>query len=230
MKMNYGGANVITACGGGAQNVTSHDGYGDVEGLAGKCPRKGVKYAAFLKLFMFALFIWIVQVSHESTNRGVMRGTPQLAQAIVHKSANRLLAEPPMDFDEVYGTFKKHVLEKLGCDEEQCQTIKNSVKSYFDKIKWNVTDQQNAKESERESGGSNNASDKGNKEKKSYKYTGLFGSLIDLVLNYKLTSLTILILSLGYFKSRYLLVFMGVVILLNLSWELESLNKKLKIL
>ncbi|GAB69925.1 Pv-fam-h protein, partial [Plasmodium cynomolgi strain B] len=83
----------------GAQNVTSGDGYGDVEELAVQCPRKVVKCAAFLKLFMFALFMLLSQVSHESTNRGVMRGTPQLAQAIVHKSANRLLAEPPMDFD-----------------------------------------------------------------------------------------------------------------------------------
>ncbi|CAG9478593.1 Plasmodium exported protein, unknown function [Plasmodium vivax] len=230
MKMSYGGANVITACGGAAQNVTSADGYGDVEGLAEQCPRKGVKYAAFLKLFMFALFVWIARGSHESATRGVMGETPQRGQATMHKSANRLLAEPPMDFDEVYGTFKKNVLEKLGCDEEQCQTIKNSVKSYFDKIKWNVTDQQNAKESEEGSGGSDNASDKANKEKKSSKSVGIFGSLINLILNYKLTSLTILIVALGYFKSRYLLVVMGVIIVLNMFWELESLNKKLKFL
>ncbi|GAB69711.1 Pv-fam-h protein, partial [Plasmodium cynomolgi strain B] len=65
MKISYVGANIITAFGGGAQNVTSGDGYGDVEGSAAQCPRKVVKYAAFLKLFMFVLFMLLAQVSYE---------------------------------------------------------------------------------------------------------------------------------------------------------------------
>ncbi|EUD67553.1 hypothetical protein C922_02259 [Plasmodium inui San Antonio 1] len=232
MKISYGGANVRTASGrGGAENIANGDGYGDVEGLAGECPPRRVKYAAFLKLLMFSLFIGIAQGSHESTNRSVMKGTPlQRGQATVHEYADRLLGEPPMDYEEVYGTFKKEVLEKLACDEEQCQTIKSSVKSYFDRIKWNMTDQQNGKESEMGDDRSNNALDTGNEERKSYKYAGIFGSLIDLVLNYNLTSVTILIIVLAYFKSGYLPVAMGVIILLNIFWELESLNKKLKIL
>ncbi|ANQ07900.1 Pv-fam-h protein, partial [Plasmodium coatneyi] len=230
MMISYGGANVISACGGRARNVMGGDGYRNVEGLAGQCPRKGVKYAAFLKLLMFALFIWIVQDSHRSTRHGIAEGIPQQEQVAVHKGASRLLAESQMNFDEVYGTFKEHVLEKLGCDEEECQKVRNSVKSYFDKIKWNVENEQSAKESEEESGGSDNSSDRKNKGKRNYKCAGILGSLIDSVVNYKLTSLTIFILALGYFKSRYLLVVMSAVILLNVFWELESLNKKLKIL
>ncbi|CAA9989868.1 Plasmodium exported protein, unknown function [Plasmodium knowlesi strain H] len=228
--MNYGGANEITACGEGAGNVASGDGYRNVKGLPGQCSHNGVKYATFLKLLMFVLFIWIVQDSHESTNHGIMQETLQRGQGIIQKSANRLLAESPMNLEEVFGTFKENVLEKLGCDEKQCQLVKNSVKSYFDKIKWNVSNQQNAEEKEEGSGGSDNSTDKANNEGKgNYKCGGIFTSLMNLVLNYKLTSLTILILALAYYKSRYLLVVMGAVILLNIFWELESLNKKLKI-
>ncbi|KJP87764.1 hypothetical protein AK88_02520 [Plasmodium fragile] len=164
----------------------------------------------------------------QNTDHRVIEGTPQQGQASVHKNTNRLLAEGRMDFDEVYGTFKKQVLEKLGCDEEQCTAVKNSVKSYFDKIKWNVKDQQGAEKSGERSKALECASEKGKEGSDSYKYTGALGSLIHLVLNYKLTSLTILILALAYFKSRYLFVVMGIVILLNIFWELESLNKKLK--
>ncbi|ANQ07481.1 Pv-fam-h protein, partial [Plasmodium coatneyi] len=228
--ISYGGTNIIIACGGGAQNVTGGDGYRNVKGLAGQCTRKGVKYAAFLRLPMFVLFIWIEHSSHRTGNHGIVQGTPQRGQVIVHKSTNRLVAEPPMNFDEVYGTFEENVLEKLGYDEEQCQTVKNSVKSYSDKIKWNVANEQSAEESEKGSGGSDNASDKRNRGKGNYKCAGIWGSLIDSVVNYKLTSFTILILALGYFQSRYLLEVMSIVILLNVFWELESLNEKLKIL
>ncbi|GAW80442.1 Plasmodium exported protein, unknown function [Plasmodium gonderi] len=232
MNSSYMTPNLITTYEKNMQNIVKRNENDNVERLKEKHSRKRISSLIILKFFIFALFKWIIERSNESNLNGAIKDSSMQGVTTICARTNRRLAEPKMDFDEVYETFKKNVLEKLGCNEEECKTIRSSVKSYFDEIKWKSTNQQDSNLCAGENGELNNLSEEKceetSKEKNNLKSEGILNSFINFVINYKLTCVTFLIFTLMYFKSKYLFFVMGIIIMLNLFWELESLNKKLK--
>ncbi|SBS82554.1 Plasmodium exported protein, unknown function [Plasmodium ovale] len=88
---------------------------------------------SFCKIFLFVLFLWIIQYSPDCTpNEGINKHN--IVGAGIDIRGNRLLAQPFIEFDAVFDVYQKSFLDKMGIKDEEKDQIKNMMKSYFDKI------------------------------------------------------------------------------------------------
>ncbi|SBS82557.1 Plasmodium exported protein, unknown function [Plasmodium ovale] len=99
------------------------------------CARDRILSLPFLKIMIFTLLLWIIQCSTDFLCRSGAN-VEQDSKGTTYFRVNRLLGQPLLEFDSIFKIYEENFLNKMGCNEDEKQKIKSTVKSYFDKINW----------------------------------------------------------------------------------------------